>query len=57
MIEDDPYYESHEEQFSLRFIALEGVDNPDSLVLDPSRSNVNVTILDDDGTFLVFIYL
>ncbi len=56
MINDDPYYE-YEEQFSMRFVAIdrEDVVNPDNLVLDPSRPNI--IIVDDDGTVLVFIYL
>ena len=56
VILDDPYYE-YEEQFSLRFVAIERLDpnNPDNLVLDPSRPNI--IIVDDDGTVLVFIYL
>ncbi len=56
MINDDAYYKS-EEQFSLRFVAIERLDfnNPDNVVLDPSRPNI--IIVDDDGTVLVFIYL
>ncbi len=36
-----------EEQFSLRFIELEGSSIPDTLVLDPSGSDI--TILDNEG--------
>ncbi len=36
-----------EEQFSLRFIMLEGTSIPDTLILDPSVSNI--TILDNEG--------
>ncbi len=47
-ITEDNRYE-FEEQFSLRFIALEGLDYylPDNIVLDPSGSDI--TILDDTG--------
>ncbi len=45
-IENDTRYE-FEEQFSLRFIELEGTTLPETLVLDPARSNI--TILDNEG--------
>ncbi len=45
-ITEDNRYE-FEEQFSLRFIELEGTSLPDKLVLDPARSDI--TILDDTG--------
>ena len=45
-ITQDNRYE-FEEQFSLRFIKLQGTSLPDKLVLDPARSNI--TILDDTG--------
>ncbi len=45
-IREDERYE-FEEQFSLRFIELEGTTLPSTLVLDPARSNI--TILDNDG--------
>ncbi len=43
IIEDNRY--KVEEQFSLRFIELEGTSLPNKLVLDPARSDI--TILDD----------
>ncbi len=43
-ITEDNLYEL-EEQFSLRFIELEGTTLPENLVLDPARRNI--TILDD----------
>ncbi len=45
-ITEDNRYE-FEEQFSLRFIELEGTSLPGNLVIDPARSNI--TILDDTG--------
>ena len=45
-ITEDDHYEV-EEQFSLRFIVLEGTSIPDNLVFDPSVSII--TILDNDG--------
>ncbi len=45
-ITEDNRYE-FEEQFSLRFIELEGTSLPNKLVLDPARSDI--TILDDTG--------
>ncbi len=45
-IEDDNRRE-FEEQFSLRFIELEGTSLPDNLVLDPAGSDI--TILDNEG--------
>ncbi len=45
-ITEDNRYE-FQEQFSLRFIALEGTSIPDNLVLDPSGSGI--TILDNEG--------
>ena len=45
-ITEDNRYEL-EEQFSLRFIELEGSNLPDNLVLDPAGSNI--TILDNTG--------
>ncbi len=45
-ITEDNRYE-FQEQFSLRFIELEGTSFPDNLVLNPARSNI--TILDNDG--------
>ncbi len=45
-ITQDNRYE-FEEQFSLRFIELEGTSLPDKLVLDPAGSNI--TIVDDTG--------
>ncbi len=47
-IEEDNRYE-FEEQFSLRFIELEGTTLPSTLVLDPSRSNI--TIVDNEGKY------
>ncbi|XP_064387537.1 uncharacterized protein LOC135335856 isoform X6 [Halichondria panicea] len=51
-ITEDNRYE-FEEQFSLRFIELEGTSLPDNLVLDPARSNI--TILDDTEVTVGFI--
>ncbi|XP_064388167.1 uncharacterized protein LOC135336335 [Halichondria panicea] len=51
-ITEDNLYEL-EEQFSLRFIELEGTSLPDKLVLDPARSNI--TILDDTEVTVGFI--
>ncbi len=48
-IPEDNRYE-FEEQFSLRFIELEGTTLPSTLVLDPSVSNI--TILDNEGITL-----
>ncbi len=45
-IEDDTRYE-FEEQFSLRFIELEGTTLPSTLVLYPNVSSI--TILDNEG--------
>ncbi len=45
-IREDERYE-FKEQFSLRFIELEGTTLPSTLVLDPARSNI--TILDNTG--------
>ena len=45
-IREDERYE-FEEDFSLRFIELEGTSLPDNLVLDPASSDI--TILDNDG--------
>ena len=45
IIEDNRY--EVEEQFSLRFIELEGTSLPDTLVIDPACSNI--TIVDDTG--------
>ena len=45
-IEDDNRYET-EEQFSLRFVVLEGSSIRDNIVFDPSVSNI--TILDNEG--------
>ncbi len=45
-IREDKRYE-FEEQFSLRFIELEGSSLPSTLVLDPARSNI--TIVDNEG--------
>ncbi len=63
VIEDDALYES-EEQFSLRFIALQDFTIPD-LVIDPSvilPYNVtldppgsSITILDDEGKLVMVI--
>ena len=47
-IREDTLYE-FEEQFSLRFIELEGTTLPSTLVLDPSRSNI--TIVDNEGKY------
>ncbi|XP_064387566.1 uncharacterized protein LOC135335869 isoform X2 [Halichondria panicea] len=51
-ITEDNRYE-FEEQFSLRFIELEGSSLPDNLVLDPARSNI--TILDNTEVTVGFI--
>ncbi len=45
-IENDTRYE-FEEQFSLRFIEVEGTTLPSTLVLDPSVSNI--TNVDNKG--------
>ncbi len=45
-IREDERYE-FEEQFSLRFIELEGTTLPSTLVLDPARSNI--TIVDNES--------
>ncbi len=47
-IEEDERYE-FEEQFSLRFIELEGSTLPETLVLDPNISNI--TIVDNEGKY------
>ena len=47
-IENDTRYE-FEEQFSLRFIELEGTTLPSTLVLDPSVSNI--TIINNEGEY------
>ncbi len=60
VIEDDALYES-EEQFSLRFIALQDLDVvidpslllPYNVVLDPPGSSI--TILDDEGELVMVI--
>ena len=55
-ITEDIHYE-FEEQFSLRFIELEGTSLPGNLVLNPYVSNI--TILDNEGKlwwcFLILI--
>ncbi len=47
-IREDERYE-FQEQFSLRFIELQGTTLPDTLVLDPARSNI--TIVDNEGKY------
>ena len=51
-ITEDNRYE-FEEQFSLRFIELEGTTLPSILVLDPARSNI--TIVDNEGKLVIVI--
>ena len=53
-IENNTRYE-FEEQFSLRFIELEGSSLPDNLVLYPSVSNI--TILDNKGKKMNVLYI
>ena len=47
-IEEDTRYE-FQEQFSLRFIELQGTSLPDTLILDPPHSNI--TIVDNEGKY------
>ena len=51
-IREDNCYE-FEQQFSLRFIELEGTTLPSTLVLDPARSNI--TIVDNEGKLVIVI--
>ena len=51
-IREDERYE-FEEQYSLRFIELEGTTLPSTLVLDPARSNI--TIVDNEGKLVMVI--